>query len=129
MCQFALNHQRDYYLQNSMIPHRKKEYVGGLEITRLLFHSGPEKIDFSGETSTRGDGDGGDSDMSDGRCDSTVDRAGALGSSGDDVGGGIDEGAERGRDGEGWANLVQEATEPTRRIVVGVEAAKEWELR
>lgn len=105
------------------------KFDGGFEITRLLFHSGPEKIDFGGEASTRRDSDRGDSDMRDGGCNSTVDGAGALGSGGDDVGGGIDDRAEGGRDGEGWGNLLQEAAEPMGRIVAGVEPTKGRELR
>lgn len=76
--------------------------------TWLRFEFGPQEINLCGKTSPGGDGDGGDSDLSDGGGDGAVERARAGG--GDEVGRGED-GAEGGRDGRVGANLIQDASE------------------
>lgn len=73
--------------------------------TWLRFEFGPQEINLGGKTSPGGDGDGGDSDLSDGGGDGAVERARA-GSRGDEVGRGED-----GADGRVWGNLIQDASE------------------
>lgn len=80
--------------------------------TWLRFEFGPQEINLRGKASPGGDGDGGDSDLSDGGGDGAVERARAGGGGGgsDEVGRGED-GAEGGGDGRVGGNLIQDASE------------------